>query len=144
MRFSDWQPTANLETLKERARILKKVRAFFDERNVIEVETPTLSAAAIPDPHLESFTSAFHQAGGAVGQLYREELISFLDTSLTGETLLPITKAAFDSMGSNGKLFMIPPSEYNSPSMSTGLNMGGRAAEASRGLINSPSEKVCS
>ena len=56
-----WQPTAALKTLKERARILQSIRAFFDQRNVLEVETPVISRAAITDPQIESFSTQFHQ-----------------------------------------------------------------------------------
>lgn len=72
----DWQPTASLETLRLRARLLARVRRFFAARAVLEVETPMLSAAATPAPHLDSFTVAYHGPLGhtsgapASGQLY--------------------------------------------------------------------------
>ncbi|MEK6550100.1 MAG: EF-P lysine aminoacylase EpmA, partial [Pseudomonadota bacterium] len=50
----DWRPTASLEVLKLRARMLERIRAFFSARGVLEVETPLLSAAATPDPNLQS------------------------------------------------------------------------------------------
>jgi len=52
----DWQPTATLDTLRLRARLLARVRQFFAQRGVLEVETAMLSAAATPAPHLDSFT----------------------------------------------------------------------------------------
>ncbi len=51
----NWQPVATRETLVERARILNAIRAFFHSRGLLEVETPILSTASIPDPHIESF-----------------------------------------------------------------------------------------
>jgi len=57
----NWQPTASFENIKTRARILQSIRAFFTERNVLEVETPVLSAAAITDPQLESFSLCFQR-----------------------------------------------------------------------------------
>ncbi len=56
---SSWRPQASQELLKKRARLLQSIRAFFAEREVLEVETPVLSRAAITDPQLESFTSQF-------------------------------------------------------------------------------------
>lgn len=49
-----WQPTANLETLRLRAQWLSQIRVFFQQRDVLEVETPILSTASVPDPHIES------------------------------------------------------------------------------------------
>lgn len=50
----DWRPSAAVEGLRQRARLLREVRGFFDKRGVLEVETPLLSAAANTDPMLES------------------------------------------------------------------------------------------
>lgn len=67
----DWQPAASLETLQLRARLLARVRRFFAVREVMEVETPMLSAAATPAPHLDSFRLAYHGPQGPTsGQLY--------------------------------------------------------------------------
>ncbi len=53
-----WRPSATLETLKARAELLSSVRAFFVARNVLEVDTPILSANATVDRHIESFSTA--------------------------------------------------------------------------------------
>ncbi|MBS3666975.1 EF-P lysine aminoacylase EpmA [Vreelandella boliviensis] len=50
----DWQPSASLETLHERARLMAKVRAFFAQRDVLEVETPVLGQGGSTDVHLVS------------------------------------------------------------------------------------------
>ena len=50
---SSWQPSASLEALTERASMLQKIRQFFFDRQVLEVETPLLSKAIGTDPHLE-------------------------------------------------------------------------------------------
>jgi lysyl-tRNA synthetase class 2 len=65
----NWRPTANRKALLERALMLKNIRAFFDGRGVIEVETPLLSQYATTDPHLDSLSTRFQ------GQRY------FLNTS---------------------------------------------------------------
>lgn len=49
-----WYPSANIETLKKRAEILKNIRLFFDSRKVIEVETPLLDRFGVSDPYLDS------------------------------------------------------------------------------------------
>ncbi|MCL5260579.1 MAG: EF-P lysine aminoacylase EpmA [Gammaproteobacteria bacterium] len=46
-----------------RAELLTKIRAFFAERNVLEVETPLLSASTNPAPHLQSFTTTLELQG---------------------------------------------------------------------------------
>jgi len=51
----NWQPTAAIDTLRRRARLLADIRRFMAERELLEVETPLLSAAAVSDPALESF-----------------------------------------------------------------------------------------
>jgi lysyl-tRNA synthetase class 2 len=55
----NWRTQAADETLLERALMLKNIRVFFDERDVIEVETPLLSHHSITDPHLDSLQSRF-------------------------------------------------------------------------------------
>lgn len=62
-----WEPSAPLEKLKERARILQGIRAFFAERGVLEVETPTLSAAALTEPAIDSFVTRYTGPGHANG-----------------------------------------------------------------------------
>jgi lysyl-tRNA synthetase class 2 len=58
---------AGLEVLRLRAQLLARVRGFFAERGVMEVDTPTLSGAAVTDPHLHSFvTTAAAPAAGPV------------------------------------------------------------------------------
>jgi lysyl-tRNA synthetase class 2 len=62
---ADWRPTATLETLRQRAALLHRLRSYFAEQGVLEVETPLLSAAGIPDPHIPSFITAPGPAGEA-------------------------------------------------------------------------------
>ena len=58
-----WRPSATLTNLKLRAELLKKLRAFFEARGVLEVETPALSRAGATDRHLASFRVENPQGG---------------------------------------------------------------------------------
>ncbi len=55
----DWRPSAGLAALKLRARLYASIRAFFAERDVLEVETPVLSMAGNTDPNIASFSLEF-------------------------------------------------------------------------------------
>ena len=45
--------SGNIETLVKRAGIVKAVRAFFDSRGFIEVETAVRIDAPAPEPHID-------------------------------------------------------------------------------------------
>ncbi len=47
-----FQPTASWEILQHRAVLLKRLRAFFEQHDFLEVETPLLSADTVVDLHL--------------------------------------------------------------------------------------------
>ncbi len=57
--MNEWQPTASMEALRLRAWLYATIRAFFAEREVLEVETPVLSMAGNTDPNIESFSLEF-------------------------------------------------------------------------------------
>jgi len=52
---ADWRPTANANTLHQRAEIIRRLREWFYQQNILEVETPQLSNGATTDPNIESF-----------------------------------------------------------------------------------------
>lgn len=62
---SQWTPSATLEVLHARARMLSVIRQFFEQRQVLEVETPVLSSAGTTDPNIESFRSEYFPPGAA-------------------------------------------------------------------------------
>ncbi|MFC5525712.1 EF-P lysine aminoacylase EpmA [Rhodanobacter ginsengisoli] len=49
-----------IAALQLRARLYALIRGFFAGRDVLEVETPILSAAGNTDPNIESFSTGFH------------------------------------------------------------------------------------
>ena len=51
---TDWRPAATLDALRARADLLRKIRAFFDARNVLEVHTPGLAAHTVTDQHIDA------------------------------------------------------------------------------------------
>jgi lysyl-tRNA synthetase class 2 len=55
----NWLPNAELVQLNARATMLKKIRNFFSQHQVLEVETPTLSQAGVTDVHLQCFKTQF-------------------------------------------------------------------------------------
>ena len=50
----DWRPSASRLALEGRAAMLTAIRGFFSKRNVLEVETPLLSAAGNTDTNIDS------------------------------------------------------------------------------------------
>lgn len=61
--MAKWKPTATRDTLCARAEMLAKIRSFFATRDVLEVETPTLSKAGATDFQIESITASSQALG---------------------------------------------------------------------------------
>jgi lysyl-tRNA synthetase class 2 len=72
----EWRPAASLERLRLRAGLLAAVRAFFAARGVLEVETPALAAATIPEVHLASLATRWRGPGAP-----EEGAVLYLQTS---------------------------------------------------------------
>ena len=53
-RLAAWRPSASRHAIEMRANLLSTIRAFMAERDVMEVETPVLSASGNSDPNMES------------------------------------------------------------------------------------------
>ncbi|TDP00509.1 EF-P lysine aminoacylase EpmA [Marinomonas balearica] len=62
----NWQPTADIHTLKVRATLFRLIRSYFASENVLEVDTPCLSLGSISDPHIEVLSSTTKTGGNEV------------------------------------------------------------------------------
>jgi lysyl-tRNA synthetase class 2 len=63
----DWAPSASLDSIRARAALLARIRAYFADAGVLEVETPIASRAAVTDPALASLATRWHGPGQASG-----------------------------------------------------------------------------
>ncbi|QPG05283.1 elongation factor P--(R)-beta-lysine ligase [Salinimonas marina] len=66
-----WQPTTSHAQRVARAELLRTIREFFYQREVLEVDTPLLSRGTVTDVHLDAFACEFrHDASGKRLPLY--------------------------------------------------------------------------
>ncbi|RJX72339.1 elongation factor P--(R)-beta-lysine ligase [Vibrio sinensis] len=65
---TNWQPTASIKQLRQRAAIIGQIRQFFAKRDVLEVDTPAMSHATVTDIHLHTFQTEFVGPGYADGR----------------------------------------------------------------------------
>ncbi len=49
----NWRPSAGFEAIRQRAQLLSRLRQFFAQRDVLEVETPLVCSSGITDPAIE-------------------------------------------------------------------------------------------
>lgn len=56
---SSWQPSASIETLKQRAKLLVAIRNFFNLRGYWEVETPIMNHYGVTDVYLSNIEAQF-------------------------------------------------------------------------------------
>lgn len=54
-----WKPSAPIEVLRQRAKLLKKIRYFFTERGYWEVETPIMARYGTTDVYLSNIEALF-------------------------------------------------------------------------------------
>jgi elongation factor P--(R)-beta-lysine ligase len=55
----NWAPSAHVETLRERAFLIAKIRAFFSRRHYLEVDTPVMAHYGVTDPYLSNIKALF-------------------------------------------------------------------------------------
>lgn len=53
-----WQPSASISMLRRRAAMLAAIRQFFQQRDVLEVDTPSLCRYSVTDPHMAAIHTA--------------------------------------------------------------------------------------
>ncbi len=53
-----WRPTASPAALRLRAELLHRLRHYFEQQQVLEVETPLLARGGTTDPHIPSYVVA--------------------------------------------------------------------------------------
>ncbi|MGB2078946.1 MAG: elongation factor P--(R)-beta-lysine ligase [Vibrio sp.] len=66
--MNTWQASASIAHLKQRSQLIRMIRHFFESRDVLEVDTPSLSQASTTDVHLHTFESNFIGPDFAKGQ----------------------------------------------------------------------------
>jgi lysyl-tRNA synthetase class 2 len=54
-----WQPSASINSLKQRAKIFTTIRTFFNERLYLEVDTPVMAHHGITDVYLSNIQACF-------------------------------------------------------------------------------------
>ena len=52
--LNQWQPGASMATLRQRSRVFSELRNFFQQRQVMEVDVPSLSRATVTDHNIDS------------------------------------------------------------------------------------------
>jgi len=88
---ADWRPNANLTAIRARAELYARIREFFSESSVLEVETPILSRAAVTDPALSSLSTRIDIAGfGSDRPLYLQTSPEFAMKRLLAAGIGPI------------------------------------------------------
>lgn len=55
----NWQPSASLDALRQRAALLATIRAFFQARAYLEVETPIMARYGVSDVYLSNIQATF-------------------------------------------------------------------------------------
>lgn len=74
-RSNEWQPSARITLLRQRATMLQHIRQWFSSQDVMEVETPQVSSGATTDPHIDSFVVTPSTAGIANTNLSQQRCL---------------------------------------------------------------------
>ncbi len=60
-----WQPSADIQQLQQRAKVISRIRAFFSALGLLEVDTPVMSHYGVSDPHIDSIRVDFSPQGAS-------------------------------------------------------------------------------
>ena len=71
-------PTLTWEDAQHRAKLISRVRRFFENKSVIEVETPLLCHSTVTDVHLDPFETSFNYS---TNTSFNNKQTMFLQTS---------------------------------------------------------------
>ena len=63
--MSQWRPSASIDALRARANLLGQIRSFFANKQVLEVDTPSLSRHSVTDPYLNALSTLHTQPGSS-------------------------------------------------------------------------------
>lgn len=102
---ASWQPTTSLATVKRRAEITHRLRHWFHQQDILEVETPQLSRSAATDPNIESFAVSGNSPSKSSGELCGR----YLRTSAEFH-LKRLLAAGFPDVYELGKVFRVDES----------------------------------
>ncbi len=61
-----WQPSASIDDLRKRSRLIAQIREFFNARDYLEVETPIMARFGITDVYLANIIALFRQKSYAL------------------------------------------------------------------------------
>ena len=73
---SAWEPTGGMAALHARAGILSAIRRFFAERNLVEVQTPTLGRTSVSDVEIESLRTTGGELLQTSPEYYMKRLLA--------------------------------------------------------------------
>lgn len=65
-----FRPSATFSVLRKRAEVIQEIRQFFRARDVLEVDTPLLSAKTVTDPYVIGIPAIFKQDGLQEKKMY--------------------------------------------------------------------------
>lgn len=97
---NEFQEKPVIKNLKKRAALIQKIRIFFNEKNILEVETPIMSHATVTDPHLASITTNVTNIDGKVKTCYLQTSPEFAMKRLLAKgsgAIYQITKSFRDN-----------------------------------------------